>query len=709
MLSLTARQGWRAIRGFQQAAQPLLYKINSFDHTGISTIVPRTVKASASHAGAILGSKGATYAMGIRRSCASVPSEQPTAAADSQAEERPHDPSSSTPKPKPSGLPAHRAPKKWRRSRSGGGGSTRSGRNGLDGAGSKKIRDASSTGANGHDGKGTSSRSKHADDSSKGTSGSSTASNGSSGANGTVRKGASRRGGRARDTRTSGSGKTISGDGKVVNKLTHDHVWQDLLRRIQSGEKALDSDKLKALLPAAAAARQLEFVRSALTQLTDAGLATSSDRGHLVRVHVARRDTTSAELALGEMVDGGHKPELEVFQAVLGSKIIAKHDDGGAAILERMSSCGTPPDLRAYNMALRLCRGGAGAVQQADGVLARMALAGVAPDEVTFRWVMKACALAGDARRAVGAFRDMTARLPAFADATLWMSHMKRVARLEEPRDVLTEAARMAERGVTIQSAKLDTLVLTAHARLGDRAAVERALTQASAPVTTKTLAELAKGYAGAGDLDAAERTLEALCESSADGATAAQLAATLVYFVLACSRAGDLPRILRWLPRVAPLGRRRLPVMVLIAVSTAHEVGDAAAADALWREAGGAAEFGLYKALAPPPEEGDGRGWTVLVDEVVQQPTHELSCALDVSSSRIGVAHAALRAEARQLRAQPPPAARYIFAGAATPEQHANAAAVGAVMEKAGVTVSAVPETPGLFKASVPEQAQAQ
>ncbi|KAG5189595.1 hypothetical protein JKP88DRAFT_301432, partial [Tribonema minus] len=114
-----------------------------------------------------------------------------------------------------------------------------------------------------------------------------------------------------------------------------------------------------------------------------------------------------AELALGEMIDAGHKPELEVFHAVLGSKIRAVQSDGGPAILERMARCGAPPDLCAYNMALRLCRG-AGAVQQADNILARMALGGIAPDEVTFRCVIQASMQAGDARRAVSAFRDLT-------------------------------------------------------------------------------------------------------------------------------------------------------------------------------------------------------------------------------------------------------------------------------------------------------------
>ncbi|KAG5185008.1 hypothetical protein JKP88DRAFT_219574, partial [Tribonema minus] len=148
-------------------------------------------------------------------------------------------------------------------------------------------------------------------------------------------------------------------------------------------------------------------------------------------------------------------------------------------------------------------------------------------------------------------------------------------------------------------------------------------------------------------------------------------------------------------------------PRVMAAAVSVAHEAGDAAAADALWREAGGAAYFGLYKVLVPPKEGSDG-GWTVLVDQAVRRQPHAQNTALDLSSCNDGVMHAALRAEAWRLRAQPASAVSYVYTGTFTAHRQARATALRELMGAAGVQTSLVHRTPGLFSVSVraPEQA---
>ncbi|KAG5184998.1 hypothetical protein JKP88DRAFT_198618 [Tribonema minus] len=292
------------------------------------------------------------------------------------------------------------------------------------------------------------------------------------------------------------------------------------------------------------------------------------------------------------MVDGGHKPNRSLFNAVLRSDPRDGYDTDGATVIELMSQTGVPTNLTTYKLALHACRNSE-AVQQADRILASMAAAGVAANRRTFASVLWACRYSRDWRRAIDVFRDMEANHLAFN---------------------------------------------------------------------------------------------------------------TVTSFVDACGRAGDLPHIVRWLQRLPSLGLAPSPRMWDIAVSTAHRVGDTAAADALWREAGGAAYFGMYKVLVPP-EEGTSRGWTVLVDHPAQQP-HTTSTALDLSacSAQVGMIHAALRAEVSRLRMQPVPSVLYVYyMQTFAPGEHAIAASeAAAVMEDVGLHISSVPGTPGLFKASL-------
>eukprot|EP00611_Tribonema_gayanum_P023899 TRINITY_DN5123_c0_g2_i1.p1 TRINITY_DN5123_c0_g2~~TRINITY_DN5123_c0_g2_i1.p1 ORF type:complete len:220 (-),score=71.26 TRINITY_DN5123_c0_g2_i1:47-706(-) len=219
-------------------------------------------------------------------------------------------------------------------------------------------------------------------------------------------------------------------------------------------------------------------------------------------------------------------------------------------------------------------------------------------------------------------------------------------------------------------------------------------------------MAVLAKGYAHGGHWEAAEEALEAVLNSD----SIKMRVKTVTAFVHACSHAGDLPRIARWLQRLPSLGVALAPRVMAAAVSVAHEAGDAAAADALWREAGGAAYFGLYKALVPP-EEGGRRGWTVLRDHPVRQP-HAQSTALDLSNCDDVMMHVALRAEAERLRTQPPSATVCIYAY--TPKSVSGkgverAGVFHALVEHLGMHISALPGAPSLFKASVHAQEQTQ
>ncbi|KAG5176437.1 hypothetical protein JKP88DRAFT_335094 [Tribonema minus] len=332
----------------------------------------------------------------------------------------------------------------------------------------------------------------------------------------------------------------------------------------------------------AAEAGQHELVRRALERLTDAGLATSKDWAHLVRAHVAERKFHNAELALGEMIASGHKPEMAVFHDVLRAKASDLRRGDASVVLQRMAQCGMPPDLLTYNLALRMCYGGTrrGARRQDPG------------------------------GHGCGGPRPRQAHVQSDAQSVaLWMCLLNTLSMCGQPQHTLAAAARMAERGCA-PTATAHLFVVKAHAELGDGAA---------------------------------------------------------------------------------------------FAVSVAHDAGDAATADALWREVGGAAHFGLYKALAPP-KEGKRRGWTVLMDHPVRQP-HAQRTVLDLSSRTCvdGVLHAALRAEAARLRTQPPPATVYIYiAGATTPPRVARTAVFHALVASLSMHVSAVPPTPGLFKASV-------
>ncbi|KAG5191480.1 hypothetical protein JKP88DRAFT_285145 [Tribonema minus] len=381
---------------------------------------------------------------------------------------------------------------------------------------------------------------------------------------------------------------------------------------------------------------------------------------------------TAAALVLRQMVDGGHKPDAALFNAVLRTNPRYRSAADGATVLSLMSRAGLPPDVKSHNLALHACCSSE-AVQQADRILASMSAAGVAPDRRTFAGVLQACRYSRDWRRALEVFRDMEANHPEFADVHMWNRLLQVLVVCTVPRTTLKVAADMAERGFAPTTATY-MILLQAHAALGDGAAVESVLSSmhaAGEDVTFAARAALAKGYVYGGHMEAAEEALEAVLSS--DSAVNVRTDAVTL-FMNACGSAGDLPRIVRWLQRLPSLGLAPTPRMWNVAVSAAHKGGDAAAADSLWRDAGGAAYFGLYKVLVPP-KGGASRGWTVLVDHAAEQP-HAMSVALDVSTCSVGMIHAALRAEVSRLRTQRVSAVLYIYIQTSMPHDHAIAAA---------------------------------
>ncbi|KAG5184981.1 hypothetical protein JKP88DRAFT_262778 [Tribonema minus] len=433
----------------------------------------------------------------------------------------------------------------------------------------------------------------------------------------------------------------------------------------------------------AASAGQHALVFNALERLIAAGVATPKDHAHHVHACVAAHNVRGAMHALEQMVNRHHKGEMSVFHAVLHANAHCTFTKGGGHVLRLMARCGVAPDLKAYNLALHASRGPV-ALQQADRILANMAAAGITPDRGTFKGVLHACRMAQDGQRALVVFGKMQAEHPAFANADMWNCLLRAVATGAQPRRTLEVAAQMAGRGVA-PNAHTHDLVAGAHAALGDSAAVERVLSSvraAGGKVPPETLAALAKGYAHGGHMDAAEGALQAVLGS---GGSLVVRQSAIVTFLSACRRARDLPRVLRWLRRVPKMGFAPTARMWDVAVNAAHEAGDAAATDALWREAGGAAYFGLYKALVPP-KEGSGGPWRVLEGHRAQ------GTALDLSSCTAGVIHAALRAEAARLRALPPAAALYIYAQKKNSlHKREIAADIRTFMEAAGAHVSSV------------------
>eukprot|EP00611_Tribonema_gayanum_P012436 TRINITY_DN2307_c0_g2_i2.p1 TRINITY_DN2307_c0_g2~~TRINITY_DN2307_c0_g2_i2.p1 ORF type:complete len:407 (-),score=120.79 TRINITY_DN2307_c0_g2_i2:42-1262(-) len=400
------------------------------------------------------------------------------------------------------------------------------------------------------------------------------------------------------------------------------------------------------------------------------------------------------------MVDGGHKPDAALFNAVLRTNPRYRSAADGATVLSLMSRAGLPPDVKSHNLALQACCSSE-AVQQADRILASMSAAGVALNRKTFAGVLQACRYSRDWRRALDVFRDMEANHPEFADAQIWTRLLQVLAVCTVPRTTLKVAADMAERGFAPTTATY-MILLQAHAALGDGAVVESVLSSmraAGEDVTLAARAALAKGYVYGGHWEAAEEALEAVLNS--DSLVNVRTDAVTL-FMNACGSAGDLPRIVRWLQRLPSLGLAPTPRMWNVAVSAAHKGGDAVAADSLWRDAGGAAYFGLYKVLVPP-KGGASRGWTVLVDHAAEQP-HATSVALDVSTCSVGMIHAALRAEVSRLRTQRVSAVLYIYIQTSMPHDHAIAAAeVAAVVRDVGLHISTVPDTPGLFRVALP------
>ncbi|KAG5181665.1 hypothetical protein JKP88DRAFT_349123 [Tribonema minus] len=211
----------------------------------------------------------------------------------------------------------------------------------------------------------------------------------------------------------------------------------------------------------------------------------------------------------------------------------------------------------------------------------------------------------------------------------------------------------MAERGVTYDAVTY-SLLLGAHALLADHTKIDMLMSEmreAGMEVTLKCHQEIIRAYAIGGHVQLAEEALQAAVRS---GHAQPYLAMPLLK---GCERAQDVAGVRRWLQRLPSLGMATTAAMWRLAIETAHEAGDAAAADALWRDARAAGAPSLYKAMR---STRTSQGRVVVVDRdtpaLLQQPHNS---ALDLSDCTMAVAHVALREAARELRKMAPPATR--------------------------------------------------
>eukprot|EP00611_Tribonema_gayanum_P024853 TRINITY_DN5559_c1_g3_i2.p1 TRINITY_DN5559_c1_g3~~TRINITY_DN5559_c1_g3_i2.p1 ORF type:complete len:354 (-),score=86.29 TRINITY_DN5559_c1_g3_i2:131-1192(-) len=336
----------------------------------------------------------------------------------------------------------------------------------------------------------------------------------------------------------------------------------------------------------------------------------------------------------------------------------------------------------ACNLAIRAC-GGSHALEHADWVLRTMAEAGAAPDKHTFSAALRACWHSHDWQRALELFADMETNYPGLVTVHMWNRVLGVLVIANQPQEAAAKAAAMADRGVPYDAVTY-SLLLGAHALLGDRAKIDMLMPEmreAGVEVTLNCHQEIIRAYAIGGHAQLAEDALQAAVSS---GHAQPYLAMPLMK---GCQRARDVSGVRRWLRRLPSLGVATTAGMWHVAIETAHEAGDADAADALWRDARAAGVPSLYKALR---SVRTSQGPLLLVERdtpsLLRQPQNS---ALVLAGCTMAAAQVALREAARELRQMGPPAFRYIFTGAFSPMQDAIAEAAVAIMRDAGAHMS--------------------
>eukprot|EP00611_Tribonema_gayanum_P024850 TRINITY_DN5559_c1_g1_i2.p1 TRINITY_DN5559_c1_g1~~TRINITY_DN5559_c1_g1_i2.p1 ORF type:complete len:596 (-),score=134.95 TRINITY_DN5559_c1_g1_i2:137-1870(-) len=460
-------------------------------------------------------------------------------------------------------------------------------------------------------------------------------------------------------------------------------------------ERSLREQHLRRILQDAAARENHKAAIDAVHRLLAMGAATTQDRIQQVHALLMADRSREAASALIALVKAGHQPEINLFHLVLRALTKRRGMMSDALVVfNLMRQCGRAPDTMACTFALRACSG-IHATQHADQVLRAMAEAGVAADKHTFGAALNACCHSRDWQRALELFADMEAHHPDLVSVHMWNRLLSVLVITNQPQAAAAKAAVMAERGVPYDAVTYSYL-LGASALLADSTKIDMLMSdmrEAGLEVTLQCHEEIIRGYAAGGHVQLAEEALQAAVTS---GYARPFLAMPLMK---RCKSTQDVAGARRWLERLPSLGLATTPGMWLVAVQTAHEAGDADAADALWRDARAAGVASLYRAMRSI-KTLEGRFLIVESDtpSPLQQPHNS---ALDLSRCTTAVAHVALREAARELRQMPSPAIRYIFTGAFSRKQGEIAEAAVEIMRDAGAQLSKEAGK-GLWKATL-------
>ncbi|KAG5177218.1 hypothetical protein JKP88DRAFT_189304, partial [Tribonema minus] len=351
----------------------------------------------------------------------------------------------------------------------------------------------------------------------------------------------------------------------------------------------------------------------------------------------SRTTLQSADLLLKEMVDAGVAPDRGTYMAMLRacrmsrdmpralelfaqmeatnlSFVVFSWNSHSSSVryqsrhvlhlLALMRQSGTKPDVTAYNLALRAQT----RLQSADWLLKEMVDAGVAPDRGTYMAMLRACRMSRDMPRALELFAQMEATNLSFVNVHMWNMLLRAIIASGDPQSALQKATEMTQRGVAPDSITY-SLLLAAHAALGDEAKVDSLVSQMSASgveIPPAYYRWVIEGYAQGGLMQRAEDTLEATLTS---GTFRPDMAIALLWKY---SNAGNLSRVLFWLQRLSASGHKPNPSMWNAAIDAAHKAGDTDTADALWRDAEAAGGLGVYKGMR---RNKGGVGWHVVRD----------------------------------------------------------------------------------------------
>ncbi|KAG5175520.1 hypothetical protein JKP88DRAFT_338264 [Tribonema minus] len=394
---------------------------------------------------------------------------------------------------------------------------------------------------------------------------------------------------------------------------------------------------------------------------------------------------------LSSMIRHGFYPQRALFHFVLQALTNNRSQAGQVRrVLALMRQPRIQPDAAAYNYALR-SQANAGF---AGALLKDMLEAGVAPDRDTYMAMLRVCRMSRNMPRALEIFAEMEAANASFVDVQTWNMLLHAIVASGNPQSALQKVAEMTRRGLA-PDAITCSLLLAAHAALGNRAEVDSIVSQMSASgmeVAPAYYRWVVEGYAQGGLMQRAEDALEAMLTR---GTYHPHLAAALLR---AHSNAADQPRVMYWLRRLSAAGHEPPPGAWNAAIDAAHKAGDADAADAAWCAAQPASGT-QYREMR---RRRGGVGWHVLHNRRAHS-RDAASAVLDLSSCSIGWALAALCAEARELRNGSPSAFRYAYMGARRRPHAAVFDQIFEGMRDLGLQASEVPGATYFYKSEAP------